>query len=126
MEKITSSAALANAIHILEDAQAIQWQQLKDQLQNTYRSLTSGNLLRNTLNDVATSPYLFDKILGNALGLASGYISKKIVVGASASIIRKLFGSVMQFGITNVVSHNAGAIKTLGRFLIQSVFHKKK
>ena len=126
MEKITSSAELANAIHLLEDTQARQREQLKDQFQITYKGLTSGNLLRNTLNDVATSPYLFDKILGTALGLASGYLSKKLVVGASAGIFRKLFGSIMQFGITSVVSHNAGNIKTLGRFLIQSVFHKKK
>ena len=126
MEKITSSAALANAIHLLEDAEATQRQQLKDQFQITYTRLTSGNLLRNTLNDVATSPYLFDKILGTALGLASGYVSKKIVVGASAGMFRKLFGSMMQFGITSVVSHNAGAIKSLGKLIIQSVFHKKK
>jgi len=126
MEKITSAAALANEIHVLEDAQATQWQQLKGQFNITYGSLTSGNLLRNTLNEVVTSPYLFDKVLGTALGLASGYFSRKLIVGASSSIFRKFFGSVLQFGITSAVSHNAGTIKNLGMFLIQSVFRKKK
>jgi hypothetical protein len=60
------------------------------------------------------------------MGLATGYLSKKIFIGASGNKIRKLIGSIMQFGITNVVTQNSDAIKSFGRSLFQHFFHKKE
>lgn len=125
MQKINPTLQLKNAILLLEVDQAIAEQQLKAQFHKTYESLKPINLIKSTLNNVVSTPFSIDSILGTVVGLASGYVSKKIVVGASANIIRKLLGSIMQFGVTNVVAKHSGEIKTIGEFLIHKILHKK-
>jgi len=44
------------------------------------------NLLKSTLKDITSSPYLIDNILGTTIDLATGYLSKKLVVRASGNI----------------------------------------
>ncbi len=126
MENITSAAELKNAIQLLEVEQAMNGQLLKEQFLLTYESLKPINILKSTLKDVTSSPYLIDNILGSAMGLASGYLTKKIVIGASANIFRKLFGAIVQFGITNVVAQHPDAVKSFGQFIIQHILHKKE
>jgi hypothetical protein len=60
------------------------------------------------------------------MGLLGGFLSKKIFVGASGNLIRKLIGSVLQFGVTNLVAQNSEIIKSVGQGLIQHFFQKKK
>jgi hypothetical protein len=125
MENITSSAGLKNAIQLLEAEQTIQVQLLKEQFFLTYKSLKPVNILLGTLKDVALSPNLIDNILGTAVGLATGYLSKKIVIGASSNIVRKLFGSMLQLGVTNAVSQHPESIKSVGQFIFQHIFRKR-
>lgn len=126
MENITSTAGLKNAIYLLEVEQVFKRQQMIEQLHKTYESFRPVNILKNSLNDIVTSPYLIDNILGTAVGLASGYLSKKIVVGASGNIIRKLVGFFTQLGVTNTVYQHPDAIKSIGRFIYQHFLGKKK
>ena len=126
MENITSSAGLKNSIQLLVIEQAILGQQLKEQFFITYESFKPANLLRNTLREAISSPHLIDDILGTAVGLATGFVSKKIVIGASGNLIRKLLGSITQLGVTTVVAQHPDTIKSIGQFIIQHIFHNKK
>ena len=126
MQKITPTDELKNAIQLLEVEQAAKWLVLKEQFHLTYESLKPVNLFKSTLNEVASSPYLIDNIIGNAVGLATGYLSRKIVVGASGNKFRKLIGFILQFGVANFVAHRPDAIKSIGHFIIQHVFRKKE
>jgi hypothetical protein len=125
MQTITSIAELKNAIVLLEAEQDIKAQLLKEQFFITYESLKPVNLLKSSFHEVVSSPYLMDDILGTLLGLVSGFLSKKIVVGASGNLLRKLMGSVLQFGVTNIVAQHPDAIKSIGQF-IMSLFLRKK
>jgi len=127
MENITTSIELKNAIQRLKVEQTIEEQLLKEQFYYTYESLKPINLLRSTIYDITTSPHLIDSILGTATGLATGYLSRKIMmIGASGNLFRKLLGSVMQLGVTNVVSQNPDKIKSIGQYIFQHILHKKK
>jgi hypothetical protein len=125
MENITSVAELKNAIQILEVEQAINGQRLKEQFIITYRSIKPLNLLKHALTDVVSSSNLIDNILGTAVGLTTGYLSKKIFIGTSGNIIRKLFGSVLQLGVTTVVAEHPSTIKSFGQFIFQHLLRKK-
>jgi len=125
MQNITSTAELKNAIQLLEVERGINEQLLKEQFHITYESLRPVNLLKGTLKDIASSPYLIDNILGAAMGLASGYLSKKIFIGASGNKFRKFLGSILQFGVTNVVAQHPDAIKSFGQFIFQHILCKK-
>ena len=126
MQNITSAAELKDAIQLLEAEQSIKGQLLREQLFLTYESLKPANLLRNALKEISSTPYLIDNISGTAMGLLGGFLSKKIFVGTSGNLIRKLFGSVLQFGVTNLVAQNSEIIKSVGQALIQHFFQKKK
>lgn len=126
MQHITSSAALKNAIQLLEVEQAIKEQLLRDQFHLTYESLKPVNLLKNAFKNITSSPDLLDNILGTVTGLATGYLTKKIVVSGSGNVFRKLIGSVLQFGVTKLVAQHPDAIRSFGQFIIQHIFSKKE
>jgi len=126
MENITSVIELKNAIQRLKVEQAIDEQLLKEQFYITFESLKPINLLRSTIYEITTSPHLTDGILGTATGLITGYLSRKIVtIGASGNLFRKLLGTVLQLGVTNVVSQNPDAIKSIGQYIYQHILRRK-
>ncbi|MCX6320540.1 MAG: hypothetical protein NTX93_01880 [Bacteroidia bacterium] len=126
MQNITSTAGLKNAIQLLEIEQVINGQLLKEQFYITIESLKPINLLKSTFKDIATTPFLIDNILGTAMGLATGSLSKKIFIGRSGNMFRKLLGSLLQFGVTTIVAKNPDAIKSISQFIFQHFLRKKE
>jgi hypothetical protein len=125
MGKITSMAELKSTIELLEVEHALKGQFLKEQIYLTYESLKPINVLKRTLKELTSSPYLIDNIPGTIMGLASGYLSKKLFTGGSGNIFRKLLGSILQFGVTNVVAKNSDVIKSTGLAIFQHFLQKK-
>ena len=126
MENITSATELKIAIQILETEQEIKSQLIKEQFILAHESIKPINLLKSTVNDFVTSPNLIDNILGGAVGLASGYLSKKMVIGASGNLFRKLLGVFMQFGVTNVVAQHPEGVRSIGQYIFKHILPKKK
>lgn len=117
---------LKNQIQFLEAEQTIKGQELKEQFYILYESLKPLNILLRTLKDVTSSPNLIDNLLGTTIGLASGYLSKKIFIGTSGNLLRKLIGSALQFGVTDAVRQHPDSIKSVGQFILQHLFRKKE
>jgi hypothetical protein len=126
MKKPSSTVRLYEVIQLLEAERAIKGQVLKEQFLVTYESLKPINLIKSTLKEIAASPILGDNVLGSVMGLATGYLSKKIVMGGSANIFRKLLGSVLQFGVANTVSRHPEAIRLIGQYIMQYIRRKKE
>jgi hypothetical protein len=126
MQNITSSTELKDAIQLLEVEQAVKRQLLNEQLRITFESLKPVNILKSTFKDIISSPSLPGNILNATIGLASGYLTKKIAVGFSSNIFRKLFGNVLQLGVTNVVAKNPDTIKSFGKFIVEHLARKKE
>jgi len=124
MRTISQTVRLHDAIQLLEEEKAYKGILLKEQFLISYESLKPINLIRSTFKEISTSPILGDNVLGAVMGLASGYLSKKIVVGGSGNIFRKLIGSVLQFGVANAVAQHPDAIRLIGQFIMQ-FFHRK-
>ena len=126
MENITNSAELKKAIQLLEVEQYVCGQQLKEQLINTYRSFNTITLLKSTLKEVVSSPFLIDNLIGTGLSLATGYLSNKILIGVSGKLFSKIFGSVIQSGIKKIITHKPQSIQSFGKNIIQHFLHKKQ
>lgn len=126
MQSISSIEELQNAIELLESEHTLKTQLLKEQFFLTYESLKPINVLRRTLKEITSSQYLVDDVPGTIMGLASGYVSKKIFTGRSANIFRNLIGSLLQFGVTNLVAKNSNVIKSVGIALLENFIHKKE
>jgi hypothetical protein len=125
MQNITSVAGLKNAIKVLEVEQASKGQLLKEQLSVVYESLMPVNILRNTLKKFFGKSDLIEDLSGSAMGAASGLLVKKIFIGKSGNAFKKLIGSLLQMGISNIVTQNSDLIRSVGHGIIQYLFQKK-
>ena len=125
MENITSIDGLKNAIQILEVEQADKLQRLKEQSLLSIEILKPVNILKSAFKDIISSPLLLDNMVDTGLGLATGFLTKRIFIGSSVNILRKLVGSVLQLGVTSVATQNSDFIRSFGRFAFHKIFNKK-
>jgi hypothetical protein len=125
MQKITTVAGLKSAIISLEAEQYEKGRQLKKQVYITLDSLRPVNLIRSSLRDIFSSGDLIGNISGTTLGLAGGFLLKKLFVGRSGNLFKKLLGSLLQFGLTNMISKNSDFLKSVGQVVWNHLFQRK-
>jgi len=115
MEPIKTQHELRAAILRLEYQQAEEGRALKEQFQTAYNSVKPANIILNTLKDLGDSDFIKDGILNTSVGFGTGYLSKMLFQGVVNSPIKKLLGSALMFGITNVVAKNPDGIKAMAK-----------
>ena len=125
MQNITTVAGLKNAIKVLEVEQASKGRLLKEELSVVYESLMPVNILRNTLKKFFEKSDLVENFSGSAMGAASGLLIKKIFIGKSGNAFKKLIGSLLQMGISNIVTQNSDLIRSVWQVIQQRFFQKK-
>jgi hypothetical protein len=126
MQKISSVEGLRNAIQLLEAEQNIKGELLKKQVMIAYESLRPVNLIKSTLKDLFSSSFEGENISGISAGLTGGFLLKKLFVGRSGNPFKKLIGSMLQLGITNIIAQNSNLIKTFVPAFIKLLSGKKK
>ncbi len=124
--EINNSAELKAAIKLLEQQKIIEKQILTQQFHVTYESLKPINILKNSLNKVINSPGTSDNLIDTSMSLGAGILSKKLLVGKSAGIIKKILGFVLEFGVAGLVSKNADVIKSGSLNFLRKIFKSKK
>ncbi|HXU28442.1 MAG TPA: hypothetical protein VN698_14525 [Bacteroidia bacterium] len=114
----TEIELLDEKIISLENRRAHELKLLKEHFYIIHEELKPINLVKNTLKEMFSSPELKNNAIGNAMGLATGYLSKKIIVGSSHNPIKNILGAVLQFAVANTVSKHSNTIKAVGEILI--------
>ena len=97
------------AIELLERKRALKFEELKYQLNVTYESVKPINILNQTLIDLKESPGVKSNLFQSAISLAGGYFSKRLLLGKSHSMFKKILGYVLQYGVTNFISKKVDA-----------------
>lgn len=113
MKKIFSTAELKEAIRMLEIKRANEAVLLKAQFNSTYDSIRPVNLIKSTVHELAATPDFKRDLLNAGISILSGYLAKKMVVDESDGPLKKIFGMVLQFVVTNTVSKNSEGIKSM-------------
>ena len=126
MKKRSYTDQLQDAIQLLEAEQNLRLHLLKDDFHQVYESLKPANLINNTLKEVSASPYLINNLLSATVGLAAGYVSKKAITGRSHNIFVRSLGTILQFGITNIIAQNPKAFKSFGKYITQHTSQKEE
>jgi hypothetical protein len=114
MQKMNSAIDIKDLILQLETQQSTELKTLRAQMHLTYESIKPINLVRNTFKEVVASEELTDNIVNTSVGLAAGYVSKTLFEKASHSPFRKLLGTALLFGVTNLVAKNPHTVKSIG------------
>ncbi|MGQ7944474.1 hypothetical protein [Flavobacterium sp. WC2509] len=125
MKKTNETDSLNELILLTEQQYNTDLFLLKEQFHIAYESVKPLNLIQNLVHDVATSPKIKEDVLGNVMGLVSGFIAKNFMVAHKSSPIKKVLGTIMQFAITNVVSKHSTDIKAVGTALFNNFIKKK-
>ena len=108
MKKINQTEILKETILLMKMKQADELVQLKDQYHYTLESLKPLNLIKKAFGLVATSPEIKGNILSNVIGITTGYLTKKVLLGGTHNPIKRILGTVLQFAITNIVTKQSG------------------
>ncbi len=124
--KKNESMILNETIALLREKRRAEYAELKEQFDITYESLQPINLIKKSLTGLISSSTIQENIMNDAIGLTSGFLGKKLLVGASKNPIKKLAGTILQFVIGNYVASHAEPIKAVAGVLLEKVFSTDK
>ena len=120
---ITNSEELEEAIAALELKAAAQKREIGETFAEVSEDLKPLNLVKNGVRSVFSSEHKGE--LFNALiGLGSGLLSRKLILGRTNGFIGKTIGKAIQWGMAGIVSQNAEKIKEKAGGIIDRLFKK--
>ena|ERR1700741_3729969 len=125
MQKITNSSGLTDAIIQLEHQQSLELRLLKVQFRTTYEGLKPINIIKNTIKDALSTPDLKTKVVNAAIGVTTGFIAKKLVVGGSDNPFKKILGTLVEIIVAAKVTKNAEGIKSAAGTVLEKIVPKQ-
>jgi hypothetical protein len=122
--QITNSYDLEKAIAELE----LKVEAQKKDIERTFSVVTENlkplNLVRTGVRSVF-SPEHREDLVNALIGLGTGILSRKLLLGRAKGIFGKTAGKAVEWGIAGLVSNNAEKIKEKAGALIDKIFRKK-
>jgi hypothetical protein len=112
MSAITNIQELNSAILLLENQMNQTEILLIDQYKLLRDRLRPVNLIKTTFKELFADRNFKKELLNTSIGIVSGYLSKKITIGATNNPLKKLLGGMLQLGVTTLVSRNGDEIRS--------------
>jgi hypothetical protein len=112
MKKTNQTDLLDERILYLEKRQTLELYALKEQFELTYESLKPLNLIKSAFTEMITSPNIKGNLINTVVGMATGFFTKKVLVGSTHNPFKKILGTVLQFIITNVATKSSDTLKS--------------
>jgi hypothetical protein len=126
MKKSNLTDALDELILVEELKYANDLARLKNQFDVAYESVKPINLVKNLIHQVTASPEIRNDLVSNAIGFGTGFLSKKLLLGATHNPIKKVLGTLFEFAVANTVVKHSDGIKTIGGNLLKHFLKKAK
>jgi hypothetical protein len=123
---IHDSDSLKAAIAELQERQRREKQELTDNVHALTESLKPMNLIKSTFHKVTSAPGFGGNVFNTAISLGAGILSKKLLIGPSTTIIKKVAGHAVKAGVTGIVAKKADKIKYAGLKLLTKILGRKK
>lgn len=103
MNTITGINDLEKRIEELESLQEAQKTELHHNFRAVAHELSPVTLLRKGVKEIVSTPGLKTTAVDTAIGSGAGYIGRKLFIGRSGNIFRKVGGMALQFIIENFI-----------------------
>ena len=126
MKTVSASEKLSASILVLAKQQEVEQDALKTQFYLIYESLRPINLIRSTIDEAVQSAEFKHSLVNNLMSVLVGFITKKAVVGNTNNPLKALFGTVIQFAVSGLVSSNVEHIKSFFSSLFSSESNEKE
>ncbi len=125
MNRITTSAELKIAIQQLELEQKESFIALKEEFEKTKENFKLINIIKSTFKDAVNVPDLKTDIVNAAIGLTSGIMAKKLIIGKTFNPFSKLLGIALEMFVANKVTKNADQIRSTSSVIMDKLFKHK-
>jgi hypothetical protein len=125
MTSITTSAELKAAIQQLELEQKESFIALKEEFGRTQENFKLINIIKSTFKAAVDVPDLKTDIVNAAIGLTSGIVAKKLIIGKTLNPLSKLLGVALEMFVANKVTKNADQIRSTGSIIMDKLFKHK-
>ena len=125
MKKATKAADLQEAIRILELKAAAQEKDIQQTFMTVSENLKPLNLVKSGVRSVFSGENKED-LINVILGIGSGFLGRKLLIGKMNGVVSKTLGRAIQWGMAGIVSKNADSIKEKAGLLIDRIFKKHK
>ena len=99
---------------------------MKEELRITKEKFTISNIIKSGFKQVTATPNISSNILSAVLGLTSGFVTKKILIGKTINPLKRLFGAALEMFVANKVVNNADTLKSVGSVLLNKILPKKE
>lgn len=126
MTKITNIDQLKESILLLEIKQAEEYELLKIQFAITSEELKPINLIKKSIKSLIGGSDQKESLINSVIGVTAGSLSKKVAVGSTHNPIKQLLGTILQIGVTSLVTKNGDAIRSGAMNLIGQLLRKKQ
>ena len=124
MSDINSQSSLRETILLLEQQQIEQGKALKETVLEAYESIQPINIIKKTFKAVNDSSMLKEGLVSTSIGWTMGFLSERFFENKTLNPIKKILGTALIFGISNVVERNPDAFKNLGITLLNFIKYK--
>jgi len=99
---------------------------LRATFHETYESLKPINLIKNTIRQAISSPGIKGNIGNAVLGLATGFIAKKLITLGSANPLVKAGATVIEMIVAAKVTANADDIKSIATIVLNKIMNHQR
>lgn len=113
MTQIKSGVELQAAIQELEIRQAAESEILKKSFTEAYNSIKPINLIKSIFHEAVETPDLKKTVVNTTVGVTAGFLSKLLFQGATRNPLKRLLGTALMFGITNLVVKNPEIVRSV-------------
>ncbi len=110
MYRINSDKTLAEAIRNLEAQRLLELEILKKHTEYTLNQINPINIVKEKIHDgfssigaTVTSSSFKNGLLKTGIGLATGFLTKKVLVGSNAGILKRLLGTAVQAAVSGFI-----------------------
>ena len=121
MSKVSPNESLSKNITLLEQKRAEEFNALKQQLRMTGESLKPANLLKGVVRDITGSSQFRSVLIKAGIGLALGFVAKKLVTSKSHNKSHRMIGNALQYGISFLAADRNNLLKSAGMYAANSV-----
>lgn len=121
---ISNKIELQAAIIELEKRRLLQESDMKEHFQAVKKSLSPLTMIKNGIRNLAETPDIKEGVLKTLTGLGVGILSKKLFIGSSPTMIKKLLSGVFELAVAKTTISNADKVKAYGISLYNNLFKK--
>ena len=122
-KKPENAEDLSRAIAELELKAATQKKEIENTFAVVSENLKPANLVKSGVRSVFSGNHNAE-LLNILMGLGTGFLSRKLILGKPRGFVGKTVGKALQWGMAGVVSKNADSIKEKAGKVIDWIFRR--